>query len=129
MDWATPSQAFFLRKVEEAAAAGGRPLTGRDRDILRHGVLGSFENNSPPEPGFRRRIVRLLDAAFREDLKAYEESTRPWKHFGYPKITWLRNLHIWYPRPVNEIRAAVEQWALGRFGELRIHDHELFGGM
>ena len=43
MDWATPSQAFFLRKVEEA-------------------------------------------------------STRPWKRFGYPKTTWLRILHICFPR-------------------------------
>ncbi len=52
-----------------------------------------------------------------------------WKNFGYPKIVWLRNLMNWHPRPANELRAIVEFWALKRFGELRIQDQELLGGM
>ena len=129
MDWAAASQGFFLRKLEEAARARGRPPTERELEILLHGFMGSFESNAPPEPGFRRRIVRLLNEAYEADLKAHEARTSPWKHFGHPKLVWMRNLRNWYPPPVNELRAAVEQWALERFGELKLLDYEPFGGM
>ncbi|MDV2496168.1 MAG: hypothetical protein RX316_08165 [bacterium] len=128
MDWAATSQNVFLRKIEKAAEASGQPLTERERELLCHGVL-EVEDAEPPEPGFRKRMVLLLEAAYQADLKAYEESTRVWKQLGYPKAVWLRNLRHWHPRPANELRAIVEFWALKRFGELRIQDHELFGGM
>lgn len=129
MDWAGISQGFFLRKVEQQARANGRALTAKDLEILCHGAMNSYNNRTPPEPGFRKRIVDLLHQAYEAELKAYRESTRPWKHLGYPKIIWMKNLRYWFPPPVNELRAAVEQWALERFGELRIQDQELFGGM
>lgn len=129
MDWAATSQNVFLRKIERAADAGGQPLTEREREWLCRGVLEADQEASPPEPGFRKRMVLLLDAAYQADLKAYRESKRVWKHLGYPKIVWLRNLMHWHPRPPNELRAIVEFWALKRFGELRYQDQELFGGM
>ena len=126
MDWAAISQNTFLLKIEKAAGATGQPLTERERELLCRGVLEASEG---AEAGFRKRMVLLLEAAYQADLKAYRESTRVWKHLGYPKIVWLRNLTNWYPRSANELRAIVEFWALKRFGELRIHDHELLGGM
>jgi hypothetical protein len=129
MDWAGISQGFFLKKVVQQAQANGRALTEQELDILCHGVMGSYDNNTPPEPGFRKRIINLLHQAYEADLRAYEASTRPWKHMGYPKIIWMKNLRYWFPPPVNELRAAVEQWTLERFGELRFQDYEPFGGM
>lgn len=129
MDWAGPSQEFFLKKVEGAALAEGRPLTERDLTVLRRGAMGLYENKTPPEPGFRKRMVRLLHAAYEADLKAYEASTRSWKHFGHPKLLWMKNLRNWHPPPVNELRSAVERFVLERFGELRMQEQEIFGGM
>jgi hypothetical protein len=129
MDWAGPSQEFFLKKVEGAALAEGKPLSELERGILCQGSMGFYQNMTPPEPGFRKRVVRLLNQAYESDLKAYEKSTRPWKHFGYPKFLWMRNLRNWHPPPVNALRAAVEHWVMVRFGELRMQEQELFGGM
>ncbi len=129
MDWAGASQGFFLKQLEAAAEAAGRPLSEQERKVLCHGAMGSYGDKTPPKPGFRKQIVRLLHQAYEADLRAYEASTRPWKHFGHPKLVWMKNLRNWYPPPVNELRAAVEQWAMERFGELRLQDHELFGGM
>lgn len=129
MDWAGMSQGFFLRKVQERAEAQGSPLGEKHLHVLLHGAMDSFDNNSPPPTGFRRRIVKLLHEAYEADLKAHEESTSPWKHLGHPKLVWMKNLKNWYPPPVNELRAAVDKWALERFGELKLQEQELFGGM
>lgn len=129
MDWAAASQSFFFRKVEEAASSLGAPITEPEREVLLLGSMRSFDNGCPPEPGFRKRVVQLLEVAYESDLKAHEASTRAWKHLGHPKLVWMRNLRVWHPPPVNEIRAAVEEWALRRFGELKLQDYEPFGGM
>lgn len=129
MDWAAASQSFFLRKVEEAASSLGASITERDREVLLHGAMWSFDNGTPPEPGLRRRVFQLLEVAYETDLKAHEASTRAWKHLGHPKLVWMRNLRNWHPPPVNELRGAVEEWVLRRFGELKLQDYEPFGGM
>ncbi len=66
MDWAATSQNVFLRKIEKAAGATGQPLTERERELLCRGVLEVED----AEPGFRKRMVLLLEAAYQDDMKA-----------------------------------------------------------